>query len=164
VEDFSDFYIAQRDRVFRIALAASGNRAVAEDATAEAFARAFAQWKRVSRHPNPAAWVMLTTLNLQRSWWRRLRREASLAPPTGRPSEPSSPLSADLQRAVRDLPRRQREVVALRILGDLSAEQTADVLGIAVGTVGVHLHRALTALRQPETNRPTPATLRGTEA
>lgn len=52
-----------------------------------------------------------------------------------------------LLEAVRSLPERQREVVALRVLLDLSAEQTAEVLGIDPGTVGTHLRRALAGLR-----------------
>ena len=40
-----------------------------------------------------------------------------------------------------------RRVVALRVLLDLSAQQTADELGIDAGTVGTHLHRALATLR-----------------
>jgi RNA polymerase sigma-70 factor (ECF subfamily) len=49
--------------------------------------------------------------------------------------------------AVRRLPARQREVIVLRVFFDLDAETTANVLGIAPGTVGVHLHRAIAALR-----------------
>ena len=45
------------------------------------------------------------------------------------------------------LPARQRQVVALRIFLDLDTAQTAEVLGIAPGTVTAHLTRALTALR-----------------
>lgn len=45
------------------------------------------------------------------------------------------------------LPQRQRQVVALRIFLDLDTAATADVLGIAEGTVTAHLHRAMTALR-----------------
>jgi RNA polymerase sigma-70 factor (ECF subfamily) len=52
-------------------------------------------------------------------------------------------LAAVLQR----LPARQRQVVALRIFLDLDTAQTAEVLGIAPGTVTAHLTRALTALR-----------------
>ena len=50
--------------------------------------------------------------------------------------------------AVRALPSRQREVVALRVVLGLSAEQTATTLGIDPGTVGTHLCRALIALRR----------------
>lgn len=50
-------------------------------------------------------------------------------------------------RAVLALPHRQREVVALRIMLDLDTEATAQLLGIEASTVGVHLHRALHALK-----------------
>jgi DNA-directed RNA polymerase specialized sigma24 family protein len=54
-----------------------------------------------------------------------------------------------LMAAVRSLPDRQREVVALRVLLGLSADQTADVLSINVGTVSTHLRRGLVrALRR----------------
>jgi RNA polymerase sigma-70 factor (ECF subfamily) len=149
MQDFSDFYGAQKDRVFRVVLAAGGRHAVAEDAVAEAFARAFARWSTVRTHGNPSAWVMLTALNVQRSWWRRVRREVLQAVPdqvTDTGMTPEVPVH--LQRCVAALPRRQREVLALRVLGELSPGETADVLGIAVGTVGVHLSRALTTLRR----------------
>lgn len=45
-----------------------------------------------------------------------------------------------------NLPDRQRQVVALRILLDLSTEQTAEILSIAPGTVTAHLFRALARL------------------
>ena len=50
--------------------------------------------------------------------------------------------------ALRALPRRQREVVALRVFLDLDIATTARLLGIAPGTVGAHLSRAVTTLRQ----------------
>jgi RNA polymerase sigma factor (sigma-70 family) len=52
-----------------------------------------------------------------------------------------------LVRAIRTLPRRQREVITLRVFFDLDTETTAKTLGISPGTVGAHLHRALAALR-----------------
>ena len=52
-----------------------------------------------------------------------------------------------LVRAIRALPLRQREVITLRVFFDLDTEATATTLGISPGTVGVHLHRALAALR-----------------
>ena len=55
--------------------------------------------------------------------------------------------SGDLLAALRRLPTRQREVVTLRLLLDLDTETTARVLGIAQGTVGAHLHKALATLR-----------------
>ena len=53
----------------------------------------------------------------------------------------------DLQEALRALPRRQREVVALRFLADFSEQATADALSIRVGTVKSHASRGPSRLR-----------------
>ena len=148
MEDFGEFYAARKDVVLRALLLTIGHRATAEDAAAEAFARAYSRWSQVRTHPNPTAWVLRTALNAQRSWWRRLRREIpgvaadrSAAPAVGG-------LDPELRSAVADLPERQRQVVALRLLADLSADETGELLGITAATVHVHLHRALGTLRQ----------------
>jgi RNA polymerase sigma factor (sigma-70 family) len=150
-EEFAAFYGRTKDAVFRAVLAAAGDRPAAEDAVAEAFARAWTRWQRLADHPNPTAWVILTALNVRRSRWRRLRREL-LGPPPERPAPPRgcadlTPLSTEIRDVVGSLPRRQREVLALRILAGLTAEESAEALGIAPATVHVHLHRALAALR-----------------
>jgi RNA polymerase sigma factor (sigma-70 family) len=150
MSDFGEFYAARKDPVFRAVLVATGNRSAAEDAVAEAFTRACARWTVVSAHPNPTAWVLRTALNAHRSWWRRLVREVPVPVPD-RGSEVDSSadvLPAHLRALVAQLPRRQREVLALRILAGLSAEQTASTLRIAPATVHVHLHRALATLRE----------------
>jgi RNA polymerase sigma-70 factor (ECF subfamily) len=147
-EDFADFYRGARDGCLRTVYAACGDRALAEDLTSEAFARAYASWPKVSRHPAPAAWVAQTALNTHVSWWRRRRREVAWdagADPAG--DEPGLPVDAQVMAALKALPRRQREVVALRIFLDLDTETTARTLGIAPGTVTAHLSRATAALR-----------------
>ncbi|MBV1850141.1 RNA polymerase sigma factor [Catellatospora tritici] len=148
MDDFGEFYAARKDAVYRAVLVASRGAPGAEDAVAEAFTRAFAHWETVRAHPNPVAWVLRTALNEQRSWWRRLRREVLGEPPeVSVETGPYAGLDARLRAMVLTLPRRQREVLALRVLADLSAEETGGVLRITAATVHVHLHRALTALR-----------------
>lgn len=73
--DFAAFYESSRDDCLRAVTASTGSRQVAEDAVAEAFARAWASWSTVARHPSPRAWVVRTALNTHISWWRRRRRE-----------------------------------------------------------------------------------------
>jgi RNA polymerase sigma-70 factor (sigma-E family) len=146
--DFAEFYAGARDDCLRTVLATVRDVDKAQDLVAEAFARAWASWRRVSRHPAPRAWVVRTALNLSVSSWRRHRRELPLmdhdAPADGLAfSLVDTELAAVLQR----LPAGQRQVVALRIFLDLDTAQTAEVLGIAPGTVTAHLTRALTALR-----------------
>jgi DNA-directed RNA polymerase specialized sigma24 family protein len=67
-------------------------------------------------------------------------------PPSPAADLPSG-IDAVLVSAIRALPLRQREVVTLRVFFDLDTGTTAQTLGISPGTVGVHLHRALAALR-----------------
>src|SRR5688572_490463 len=152
MDDFGEFYAARKDPVFRALLVATGSRAAAEDAVAEAFTRACARWDTVREHPNPTAWVLRTALNAHRSWWRRLVREVPGPvpdrPDAARDGVPEDRLPAELRDLVARLPRRQREVVALRVLAGLSAEQAAATLRISTATVHVHLHRALATLRE----------------
>jgi RNA polymerase sigma factor (sigma-70 family) len=148
MDDFGEFYGARKDAVLRAVTVASGGAAGAEDAVAEAFTRAYGRWDALRAHPNPTAWVIRTALNTQRSWWRRLVREVPGRVPEHAVGEPpDEALPAYLRSVVGGLPIRQREVVALRILADLSAEDTAAVLGIAPATVHVHMHRAMATLR-----------------
>jgi len=152
--EFSDFFAAQRAVVYRALLVATGQPGASEDALAEAFARAYERWSSVRVHPNPTAWLIRTALNAHRSSWRRWRREEPASPAelldrATVVAEVGAPglLSTDLRDRVLALSARQRQVVALRILADLSAEETAAILGIDPGTVHTHLHRALVALR-----------------
>jgi RNA polymerase sigma-70 factor (sigma-E family) len=145
-QEFSEFYTSVKDDCLRIVLVSVGDRQLAEDLVAEAFTRAWAAWRKVRVHPVPHAWVVRTALNAHVSWWRRRRREVPLdeMPDTfaGAPATDDS-----LAAAIRALPPRQREVLALRVLCDLDTDETARLLGIAPGTVGAHLHRALATLR-----------------
>ncbi len=144
-DGFEAFYRGAIDSVYRAVLLATRHPERAEDSVHEAFARALERWDRVSEHENPKAWVIRVALNHNRSGWRVWQREAPEPPEIA--VEDELPIDPWLLRTVWRLPKRQRQVVALRILLDLSAEQTAETLGITVGAVGAHLHRALGTLR-----------------
>lgn len=145
--DFERFYEAEKDRCLRAFTASTGSRELAEELIAEAFARAFARWPAVSRHPAPAACVMRVAYNLNVSWWRRRRREVplDLAFEGAWVDDAAGPESTAL---LATLPERQRQVLALRVFLDLDTRQTADVLGIAEGTVTAHLYRATSDVRR----------------
>jgi DNA-directed RNA polymerase specialized sigma24 family protein len=140
--DFAEFYREVKDDCLLAVVVSTGERDTAQDLVAEAFARAWASWPSVSRHPAPAAWVVRTALNAGVSRWRRRRREVAV---------PDLALIADRpaggEAALLRLPERQRQVVALRLFLDLDTERTARVLGIAPGTVQAHLGRAMASLR-----------------
>lgn len=146
LDQFQAFYEATKLPVFRaVLLARAGDRHAAEDAVAEAYERAFLRWNKLAEHPNPVAWVIRTAINHRISMWRRHRREE---PQTTTPVAPGpDTLDPSLMHLVRELPKGQREVLALRVLLDFSTEQTAEALGVKQGTVKTQLHRALQELR-----------------
>jgi RNA polymerase sigma-70 factor (sigma-E family) len=154
--DFAEFYASAKDDCLRAVLASTGDLPTAEDLVAEAFARAWAAWRKVSRHPVPRAWVVRTALNTRVSWWRRRRREVALGQDDGLADasggDGGDPADAQLMAAVARLPLRQRQVVGLRLFLDLDTARTAEVLGIAPGTVTAHLARAIAALREEFTS------------
>lgn len=73
--DFADFYARARDDCLRAVFTSVCDRQEAEDLVAEAFAKAWARWATVRRHPAPRAWVVRTALNARISRWRRRQRE-----------------------------------------------------------------------------------------
>ena len=152
--DFAEFYRRSRNDCLRAVLVNVGDQDTAQDLVAEAFARAWASWRTVSRHPAPAAWVVRTALNAGVSRWRRLRREIplpDLATVAGKPAASGAddgPVDPRVMAALLRLPARQRQVIALRLFLDLDTGRTAEVLGIAPGTVTAHLARAIAALRR----------------
>ncbi|WP_069884313.1 sigma-70 family RNA polymerase sigma factor [Streptomyces luteocolor] len=147
--EFKEFYRADKDVCLRAVLASVGDRQLAEDLVAEAFTRAWTRWSRVSRHPSPRAWVVRTALNTRITWWRRRRREVTLAEAHESSGPPATDAALDpsLLNMLRQLPQRQREVIAFRVFLDLDTATTAKALGIAPGTVTAHLARAVAALR-----------------
>jgi len=149
-EHFDDAF----DRLFRVAYRAAfrilASREDAEDVAIEALARASARWERLGPEPDP--WVTRVAVNLALDLWRRRgraarhdRSERHAAPP---PPGPPDAARVDLVRAMERLPRRQRQTVALRYLGDLTEEQTAEALGVSVGSVKQHTARAMARLRR----------------
>ena len=155
-EAFTLFFRNKRGPIFRALLAGTLNRAAAEDATAEAFARAYAHWDTVADHPNPRAWLLRVAWNYHRSSWRRWegRWSAELPGPTPLAPEPWS--DPDLVAAIRCLPQGQREVIVLIALGELTPAEVAGIVGKAVGTVRSQLFRARVALRQALGETPDP--------
>ena len=151
--DFAEFYRTSRDECLRTVLVSVGDLDTAQELVAEAFARACASWRTVGRHPAPAAWVVRTALNAHISRWRRRRREVPVPDPgmvTDLPAiSAASAGSVDprIMAALRRLPARQRQVVALRLILDLDTNGTAEMLGITPNTVMAHMARALAALR-----------------
>lgn len=147
--EFTRFYETSKDACLRAVIASIGNRALAEDMVAEAFARAWTSWRKISQYAAPQGWVVRTALNTGVSWWRPRRRETPLAGyDTAAAVDVGVGVDPAVVSALRRLPSRQREVIALRVFLDLDTNTTAEILGIAPGTVKAHLSRAVAALRR----------------
>ena len=108
--DFEDFYQSTRHRVVTVLYALSGNMADAQDATQEAYARAWQQWSKVGGYASPEAWVRTVARRIQLNRWRKIRnglrahRRHGVEPAVEPPSENTTALVA----ALRQLPVEQR--------------------------------------------------------
>jgi RNA polymerase sigma factor (sigma-70 family) len=146
--EFTEFFQASWEPCLRAVVAVVGLPQLAEDQLAEAFTRAWMSWRKVSHHPAPRAWVVRTALNTGASWRRRRSRELPLADhDVAAQGDLASGLDVTLLNAIWRLPRRQREVIALRIFLDLDTDTIARQMRIEAGTVRMHLSRAVAALR-----------------
>jgi RNA polymerase sigma-70 factor (ECF subfamily) len=122
----------------------AGNQPAAEDAVAEALARAWERSDRGEPIENLPAWVMRTALNLARSRWRKLRTEATTRRRIAHSAEVADPVDErlDIERALVGLSRREREVTVLRYYLCLDVVEIAAALGVSGGTVKTLLFRA----------------------
>jgi RNA polymerase sigma-70 factor (ECF subfamily) len=140
-EGFRAMYEAEFANVYRTVVLLCGDRVMAEDATQEAFARALARWRRLGRAPWVAGWVTTTAINVAR---RQLRRRP--VPPEAPVRELDPDAALDVRAAIRRLPPRQQEAVALHYLLDMPVSDAASAMGCDVGTVKTHLSRARATL------------------
>lgn len=126
-----------------------GDHETAVDCAGEAAVRALERWDRVSQMASPTGWVVTVGMNLARRNARRLVSEAKLLRRS--PPPEASPFKAvehsAVWDAVRDLPKRQRQVVALKYVAGLTEATIAELLQIAPGTVAATLHQARNRLR-----------------
>ena len=143
VAGFDAFFAAEYRALVGLASVLCGRRVVGEELAQEALLSAFRHWDRISRYDDPGAWARRVVVNLATSAWRRRVREARALGRLRRSREPTAELvvgDTEFWAAVRALPRRQAQCVALRYLEDRSIADIAVVLGIAEPTVRVHLH------------------------
>ncbi|MDO9456519.1 SigE family RNA polymerase sigma factor [Nocardioides sp.] len=148
---FEEYVAARRRALLRTAYLLTGDHADAEDLVQTALVKAVPHWRRISDDPDPYVRRILARESVNR-WRRRRWREVS----TERPPEEASSTGLetqvvereDLRRALLSLAPRQRAVVVLRYFDDLTERETADLLGIAVGTVKSQARDALAVLRR----------------
>jgi len=155
---FGAFYSAAARRVVRHSYALTGSLADAQDITQEAFARAWQRWASVSQCDSPEAWVRKVATNLAASRWRRDRAARAVVRELAGEQVTSeiSPNTVALVAGLRTLPERQRVVLVLHYLADLSVDQIAADLGCPAGSVKAWLSRGRTALAAAMAEVPAP--------
>ena len=143
MDDFDTEFDRLWRRAYGVAYVVLGDRSESEDIAQETFARALVRWKKVSEYAEP--WVVRVAGNLAIDRIRSRQRVREL-PLTDVPGVDGQ--RVDLQRALLALSAKQRDVVVLRYVADLSEAEVAHALGCSVGTVKTHASRGLAALRK----------------
>jgi RNA polymerase sigma-70 factor, ECF subfamily len=142
------FLDAEYPRLVNAVAFVTGDLGAAEDAVQEALVRAWIRSERGEEIDSLSAWVATVALNLTRSRWRRLlaERRAMHTMPSQNTSGDRDGDHVDIELALTELPRRQREVTVLRYFLQFSTEETAKALGVSPGTVKNSLSKARAAL------------------
>jgi RNA polymerase sigma-70 factor (ECF subfamily) len=147
-EAIREFLVATYPRLVAGVALIVGSNAAAEDAVQEALVRAWERSERGESVDSLPAWVTKVALNLSKSRLRRLRVEARIGRSLDVNAEQVPALTdhVDIERALKALPRRQREVTVLRYYLGLNVRETASALDVSAGTVKTSLFRARRAL------------------
>ncbi|WP_399886539.1 SigE family RNA polymerase sigma factor [Streptomyces sp. BBFR51] len=153
---FSSYVKARQPVLLRTARSLTANPSDAEDLLQTALTKTYVAWERIEDHRALDGYVRRALLNTRTSQWRKRKvdefacdelPEPEPVPGGDDPAERQA-LHDAMWRAIMKLPARQRAMVVLRYYEDLSEAQTAEVLGVSVGTVKSAVSRALGKLRE----------------
>ena len=148
--DFDDTFRRWWAPMVRSLTVASGDAEVAADCVQDAFMRAYARWRRVSRLDDPPGWIRHVAVNRLRDHFRKATRgraaverlDAQAVSVAPGPAEPS-----ELGALLAQLPTQQRIAAALFYVEDLDVHGVAHAMGLSEGAVKYHLHAARKTLR-----------------
>jgi RNA polymerase sigma-70 factor (sigma-E family) len=149
---FTEVYLANYASLIRLAALLVDGVAACEDVVQEAYVRVAARRPKLADDAKALAYLRQTVVNLSRSSLRRTvtarkyaeRPAAAAAGPDERALDRIE--QAAVLQALRRLPRRQREVLALRYYAELSEAEVADALGLSSGSVKAYASRGLDRL------------------
>lgn len=150
-DDFEAYLVANWDALHRFSYLTIGNKQDAEDALQEAAANLWRHWARVRAAGDPTAYMRRAIVNARISAWRKSRRmvayadmEAYLPHANDAQSRLDSIVAADL---LRTMPRKQRAIVVMRFLEDMTFRDIAEICGITEAAARSSAHRSLLAMR-----------------
>ena len=145
-EGFTEWVAGHQRQLLRSAFLLTGDLHRAQDLVQEALVKVALRWSRLSGG-NPTAYARTIIVRDNISWWRRRRESPSETSDdlSGVSSDPTTALV--VQRSLARLAPRRRAVLVLRHFDDLTERETAEILGITVGTVKSTNAAALARLR-----------------
>lgn len=147
----AELYRTHASSAFRVAYLITGDRALAEDLTHEAFIKVFGRIRQLRDESSFDAYLRQAVVNLSNSHFRRARLERRHLR-----GEVRGPMAVELpgveerdelRTALVALPVRQRTAIVLRYYEDLSERETADIMGISSGAVRSLVARGMGDLR-----------------
>jgi len=149
--DFDRLYRATYQRIFATLMMILRNPAAAEDATQEAYLRAFRAWKGWKQDAPAEAWMYRIALNVAFTYRRkeRLHEVGEVLRRLGRPKvpDPTEAVQPDLVRELRSLPPKQAAAIVLRHLHGFTNREIARALDVPERTVASRLAAAKARLR-----------------
>jgi RNA polymerase sigma-70 factor (ECF subfamily) len=148
---FDELYAAHYGDLTVQLYAYFGDLQESQDVVQEAFCRAYARWRTISRYDDPVAWLRRVAWNLALSKWRRTRTALAFVRrqrPIDTEVAGPTPERVALVDALATLPEPHRRAMVLRYHADLTIAEIAEREGVAEGTVKSWLHRARTALAE----------------
>ena len=146
-EAYCDFFVARQRSFMRTAYTILGSWQSAEDAVQSTFSTMYVHWPRI-QDGSRDAYARRVLVNQCMSSFRSVRNETVTAEPPDRGVSVDTTERLDLLSALRHLSARDRVVLTLRFLDDLSVHQVASVLDLPTGTVKSQTSRALKRLEQ----------------
>jgi len=154
-EGIEQLYLVHWDRMVRLSVLLVRDQGVAEEIAQDAYIAVHQRWDRLNDPDRALAYLRQAIVNRSRSALRHrgvvqryLARQSAPADVPGSDEKVLGDARRELVLdALRQLPRRQREVLALRYYMDLSEAEIAETLGISRGAVKSHASRGAAALR-----------------
>ncbi|SFE29309.1 RNA polymerase sigma-70 factor, sigma-E family [Actinacidiphila alni] len=151
---FTAYVRTKGPTLLRTARSLTPNPSDAEDLLQTALTKTYLAWDRIDDHRAIDGYVRRTLVNTRTSQWRKRKVDEFSTDEVPEPATAGVPDLTEQQaqrdallRAVGRLPPRQRAMVVLRYYEDMSEVQTAEALGVSVGTVKSAVSRALGKLR-----------------
>lgn len=162
---FEELIERHKQKAYHIAFGFARDREEAKDLSQEAFLKAYTYLKSFDGRSSFYTWFYRIVVNVCLDYKRRTKRTSAgefderienQMEPSHNPARPLAPeqqvlagqLARKVNAALQTLPAKQRTAFILKNHQGLSIREIAETMETAEGTVKVHLHRAVTALRQ----------------